>query len=381
MFDLVLSVPEFYIRPKTFFQNFFLKDDKERLLYTAFYLLIWGAFFYLYTESNLKQIFQIISSGLITLVVAIIVLKATHFFMSLFFTNKVQNSEIFYFVLLSKIFISPIVIVFQIYFLVKENYDFYLWYNIFLLVLFFFIYLYSNSILYKKKGLIVLGFLLNVIFFNLTIIFRECVSFDKFEGKAVRLYNDEIIEEYTNKIETIDSVVVNNFPIQSALIITDHQRISTYIFDDIKAENFPDSMNYEIKLCNRYLAFSNHTRQKVPFIRDSLKFTRNRILSDSLKSYVDYVCRNSRDIETPDSSLLTRTVVFVRDSVDEMSVKFYNLKPEFYSNAYKYLNTRAQLVNSRNKSCLPTMVWEYLFWPSIYILKIKGAPGLLVDFA
>ena len=166
--SLLEELFNFYLKPFSFFENFFNKERKEKLIQLFVYSLLLIAVGYITIDDiTIRELAKGILAEIAFTFLICLVLVISDFLVSIVAKKKNNSENIIYFVLLAKLLIGPFQVVFFALFVSYENYNYFFIANLICLYLYIYVLLFSARVFNKLKRYILLTVLLNLLILNL----------------------------------------------------------------------------------------------------------------------------------------------------------------------------------------------------------------------
>lgn len=165
---------KFYYNPKKFFKHFYEKPDSEKLAITTCYLVVIVLLHTVTRKLTWDEILPYLIFKIILVTQNVIILSIISFIIyKKYDCERIKIQKIFYYIILSTILFEPIFEFINFSFLRTEHFFYSIIDDIAVQLLIFLHFIYFNFIFYKKRKLIILGIILNIIGLNLSIVIRN----------------------------------------------------------------------------------------------------------------------------------------------------------------------------------------------------------------
>jgi hypothetical protein len=287
IFEWLSLLPKFYYRPRYFFRSLYSKSSGEKFGILIFYYLIIFTTLFFASHKDIDKIIKAIAIDSIVAIGVSFYFIINDKFINKLFKHKLLLEDIIYTVFFCRILFIPLYIVTSYLFVKTEFYEFYFASNSLISIGLILLSFGIPFFLYRKTKYILISILMNIIWFNTSIIIINKLRLDNKGRDINRLVGDEIYYEYIDKIYPIDSVCTN-YPFNKLLVyLNDSMAFPVYTFRNITITQYVDSSNVFDTENSEYRKRVKETLSKFNFTRDSMKFERNKNLFDSLKAYTD----------------------------------------------------------------------------------------------
>lgn len=370
IFEWTLQIPKFYISPTSFFRNLFQKNINEKVSICLFYTLLTISLTYIFSEDTFKNITKIIILEILLLSFIFIVLNLTRLLNFKIFKTKINPEDIFFFLLITKFFSLPLQFVFVVLFNKTEMYEFRFIHNSVISLLIIFILIYSSKIFYLKIKQIIVASFLNIILFNTFIISLFLLKFDKYYFEFDNpLFTDQIYTEFEDKLSPLDSLTAEYPKHKYLLIMPDKSRI-IYTFQDDSLQDLIPKIGKEY---GKSIDYKNSLIKKLKenkHLRDSLKFQRNKVLYDSLVTYLKSMENEIYNpIDTSYTYLIDKKTITIEGGKHFGEINQLTFDPKLMSNYISYLKNKNDFFHSVNISDYPTYIIQFILFPAVKIIE------------
>lgn len=324
IFEWLFLLPNFYYRPLYFFKRIFEKSSKEKLTLSLFYFSIPTIIYYIFSNLSIKEVLKQCIIEISALIIAFCILNFTRIILNKKFQIKFKSENIFYFLIITKALSLPFQTIFFFIFNFSEKYEFLFLHNLVLPFLVIFIFIFSNKLFYLQLKYVIIGTILNIIFFNTFLVTLDKIKFDEYlTDFQLILQTDEINDEFNLKISSCDSLWTK-FPKNKFLVSMDYDTkvFFFYTFKEKASDNIP---NITSELLLEDENFKKGVLQKIKddsISKFKFRFNRNNQYNEKLISYLREL---KKDIQNPYIKSKTKII-----KTATISAKIGNDKANFY---------------------------------------------------
>lgn len=370
IFKWLADLPRFYIRPSEFFKDLFRESFSTAAKRLSFYLTLVAILMFAFLDADIRVILKVLIAESAACLLTVALLLPSRFLVGWLLKRRISAGNLFYFVLTTKALTSPLQLVFYYLFHTTEQYEFWFIHASILALLFLFVMLYSNKVLYHTMRAIFLGSFVNLLVLNLLVVGITLVKFDahswKFENPLVI---DRIYQEYESKVYSLDPLIYR-FP---------KEKFSLKLFDQVDVHYSLKYDNIDSLAVNMPSTLGEDGRFKLAIVsflatkdsvREQLAFERNRMSFDTLSSYVQAMFN---DIENPIDTSYTfikhqRTIVIQEDGREGGYIKTLTQNPALREAYQKYVRHHNGYIETTDIAEYPFAAIGLLFFPAVSIL-------------
>lgn len=370
IFEWLLEIPKFYISPTSFFKKLFRKEINEKISISIFYILITISLAYIFSDDTYKNITKIIILEILLLTISFIILNITRIIISKLFSSHLSSENIFLFLLVTKLFTLPLQITFIVLFNKTEMYELLFIHNSIISLLLLFVILYSSKIFYSNFKQIITASFINLVLYNAFFIICFTLKFDKYNFEYDNpIFTDKIHKEFTERILPLDSLTTN-FPTNKYLLIMPQKSRIIYSFsnDSITSvvpnigKEYSKSIDYEVSIIKEL--------KKNKDLRKNLRFERNKILYDTLVSYLKSMEKDIYNpIDTSYTYVVNKRIITMEGGEYFGEIKQLSMNPKLVSKYLLYLKNKNDFYNSIIISNYPTYIINFILFPTIEFVE------------
>jgi hypothetical protein len=243
-----IDLIDFYFKPIKFYNNFFLKPLKDKIIQALFYsLLIIVLGYILIEKASIRELSKAMIFEIAILFKIIIILIISDLIISKIQKRELYIEKIIFFVILSKILLVPFQLVFFGLFVSYENYNYFFIENLIVFLLYIYIFIFSARVFNSKLKYIIIGICLNFLFINVVGYIIDKLSIDEYSTNETPYYTDQILKERIEKGQLI--LDFYNIPSYRVICKKDNVTFLSYFlftvpFDSVSTGNLVESEKY-----------------------------------------------------------------------------------------------------------------------------------------
>lgn len=354
--ELLSELPRFYFKPKLFFQYFFQKENKEKviqLVVYSFFIILLG--YVSIEDADWKFLIKALLYETFALITLIIVLWLANRATALLGGKRIETEDIVLFSILIKLLIAPFQILFFGLFIFHENYNYFFIQNLVILLLYFYYLVFSSYIFQDKLKFVVANIVANILILNIILGVQKLVSIDNYYASESPYTEDQILKERVDLGKDISDYY--SVPSHRILYKMKEGNLShfliTHPLDTISRGNFEESESYHKSLKEKIPLLDSMIEQS-NFIRNQEFFKETKSLYISIDSLMD-----KKVIEYTSKDIEKNTVHMSSDSkmlYNELHIR----TPDYIQiNAYKLLEQQIDLERNSYYAFLPLIISEY----------------------
>jgi len=361
--SLLEELFNFYLKPFSFFEKFFIKKRKEKLIQLFVYTLLLIAIGYITIDDiTIRELAKGILAEIAYTLLICLVLVISDLLVSKVAKRKNNSENIIYFVLLAKLLIGPFQVVFFALFVTYENYNFFFLANLVCLFLNIYVLLFSARVFNKLKRYILLSVLFNLIILNLFELSIYKLKIDNYTTFESEYYIDHILRERLEKGK--DLKYPYSTPVYRVLMKTNNTSYSHFVFatpmDTIASGSPKDTWDY--------IAGLQLNMKFLDTMKLNLRFKRNKEFFDKISSLYQATDSLLKEIDQDISKVkIERTEVGKFENSSEMYTAYYLSVPKRISQLnLELLKDEIELEKISKSAMLPLRIINF-FYPVNFI--------------
>lgn len=363
--SLLEELFNFYLKPFSFFENFFNKERKEKLIQLFVYSLLLIAVGYITIDDiTIRELAKGILAEIAFTFLICLVLVISDFLVSIVAKKKNNSENIIYFVLLAKLLIGPFQVVFFALFVSYENYNYFFIANLICLYLYIYVLLFSARVFNKLKRYILLTVLLNLLILNLFEFSINKLKIDNYSTFESEYYIDHILRERLEKGKYLKYPY--STPVYRVLMTTENNSYSHFVFatpfDTIASGSPKDTWDYINGLQSNMKILDT--------MKVNLKFKRNLEFFEKISTLYQATDSLLREIDPDISKIkIERTEIGKIENSNERYTAYYLSVPKRISKLnIELLKEEIELEKISKSAMLPLRIINY-FYPVHFIKK------------
>lgn len=360
----------FYLKPFSFFENFFKKTLREKIIQVFVYSFLIILIGYITIEGiTIRELTKGVLAEIALTFFIGIVLIVSDFFVAKIERRKTNSENIIFFIVLAKLLIGPFQVAFFALFINYENYNFFLIANLICLFQYIYILFFSARIFNKRKRYMILAIFLNIIVLNLLEFSIEKLTLDNYSTFESEYYIDHILKERIEKSK--DLKYPYSTPVYRVLVKAKNSSYAHYVFAtpmDSLASGSPE-------VTRDYIVSIQNNMKILDTLKLNLKFERNKEFFNKLSSLYYATDSLLKEIN-PDLSKIKieRTEIGTLEDSNEMFTAYYLSVPQRISKLnIELLENEIEMQKISNSAMLPLRSINY-FFPIIFLTNKNNTP-------